>query len=1355
MTTPATTLINSTAIIPSASSLTFALTNVYHNFCFKLSMDGAKYKLWCTIFLDICMCAKVSDHITKKPPDVIDEDWTSIDAKIKTWFYNTVEANLLQIVIQEKCTAKDLWDKIEEFYTNNKMSRALQLKETFCNTKKDSSTALYHTTRQNNNEKGKNKSNKNGGNNRGASKGGTTNSGVAGITSFTAGYYPSSGHMPSHGPSMAPPSYYGGPYGLSPSQTQQPHPGYGPLPPLYGQPAYGSSTPHFGGYAAALNPSLGYSQNQFTDLSSVFSSISLQQPSQDPQHINYNSCNFTNLSPSYKSILVGNGAVIPAQFVGQTFFPYSNNRLVLKDVLVSDKLIKNLISVRRFTIDNWVSVSFDPFGFTVKDFKTGAFIQRCNSQGKLYPVIPSSSYQSSLATALSAVSSNTWHRRLRHPGSSVFNYYYQENSLVVQINCLQVVMLVNLENIVVFLFLVQLLKLRCDNGREFNNASFLNLLQTNGIKIRFSCPYTSQQNGKAERMIRTINNIIRTLLFQAHLPSSFWVEALNMAVHILSLLPTTILSYRAPFEVLYGFFPTYTHLRVFGCLGYPNLSATSKHKLAPRSTACVYLGPSSDHRGSRCLDLITQRVIISCHVTFDEDHLPYSFFTPLHPSADHGISRGSGLVTPNDVSNQTPRCESQFVDPSISHSSATTTISPIPRSTAQEMCDPNWKRAMDSEMSALLSNNTWTLVPCPSHSNILDVKNAFLNGDLTEEVYMKQPPGYVDPTRPTHICRLRKALYGLKQAPRAWYHRFAVFITSIGFVSRKSDNSLFTYHRGNDTIYLLLYVDDIILTASSVGLVHRVISRLSTKFAMTDLGELSYFISIAATRSSFGLFLSRSSFARDILERANMRKCNSCTTPADTKSKLSSLGTPVSNPTLYRSLAGALQYLTIMRPDISYAVQQVCLFMHDPREPHMDALKHILRYLQGTMSQVLFIHPSSVDRLVTYTNAEWAGCPDTRRSTFGFCVFLGDNLVSWSSKRQHVVSRSSAEAEYRGVANVVAEATWLRNLLLKLSCPLQHTTVVFCDNVKIAPPKKTSINFKHNPVDPEVCLNSLIGALEAAKLKKIEEEEEKNNVKKITKGYKRRQEKKHSMKITKYWKQSIMVQMCQELIVGSYLEHVIKSGKKIKSKNRARKLFTNNGSNWTRIVFNHPATLQTLAMDLAKKQEIIDDLTNFSKAEELYTRIGRAWKRGYLLYGPPGTGKSTMIDAMASFLGYHIYDLELTAVSNNTELRKLLIETSSKSIIVIEDIDCSVELTSQRKIGENDGEDSGQTNVKETGSNKKTTRSSDKTPASKVTLSGLLNFIDGLWLACKGERLVVFTTNHVDVGFYDLINHIN
>ncbi|KAF8408033.1 hypothetical protein HHK36_007173 [Tetracentron sinense] len=219
----------------------------------------------------------------------------------------------------------------------------------------------------------------------------------------------------------------------------------------------------------------------------------------------------------------------------------------------------------------------------------------------------------------------------------------------------------------------------------------------------------------------------------------------------------------------------------------------------------------------------------------------------------------------------------------------------------------------------------------------------------------------------------------------------------------------------------------------------------------------------------------------------------------------------------------------------------------------------------------------------------------------------------------------------------------------------------------------------------------------------------------------------------------------RELISGSYLEYVVKEGKAIKVKNRQRKLFTNSAGNrwsifkhtmWSHISFEHPATFETLAMDPEKKREIIEDLQTFSKSKDYYMKIGKAWKRGYLLYGPPGTGKSTMIAAMANLLGYDIYDLELTAVKDNTELRKLFIETTSRSIIVIEDIDCCLDLTGQRKKkSEKSSEDDDQEKGKKNKEPKEDT-------SSKVTLSGLLNFIDGLWSACGGERLIVFTTNY-------------
>ena len=260
---------------------------------------------------------------------------------------------------------------------------------------------------------------------------------------------------------------------------------------------------------------------------------------------------------------------------------------------------------------------------------------------------------------------------------------------------------------------------------------------------------------------------------------------------------------------------------------------------------------------------------------------------------------------------------------------------------------------------------------------------------------MFQPPGFVDSTRPKHVCHLKKSLYGLKQAPRAWFQWFTSFLSRISFATCKSDSSVFVFRQGSELAYLLLYVDDIVLTASSDALRCRIISLLSKEFAMSDLGPLSFFLGIAVKRSPSGLFLSQEQYAKDIVARANMSNCKSALTPVDAGSKISAgSGPPVSDPPLYRSLAGALQYLTFTRPDISYAVQQICLFMHDPRETHFHALKRIIRYIHGTLTLGITISPSSKTELVAYTDADWAGCPDTRRSTSGYCVFFNDTLIS-------------------------------------------------------------------------------------------------------------------------------------------------------------------------------------------------------------------------------------------------------------------------------------------------------------------------------------------------------------------------
>jgi hypothetical protein len=206
------------------------------------------------------------------------------------------------------------------------------------------------------------------------------------------------------------------------------------------------------------------------------------------------------------------------------------------------------------------------------------------------------------------------------------------------------------------------------------------------------------------------------------------------------------------------------------------------------------------------------------------------------------------------------------------------------------------------------------------------------------------------------------------------------------------------------------------------------------------------------------LLLHQRTYMLDVLKHAVMTDCKPCSTPVDQKVKLAADNRPlVRDPSQFQSIAEALQYLTFTWPDIAYAVQQVCLHMHDPRESHLTAKKRILRYLRGMPDYKLFLRSSRSTDLVVYTDTDWAGCPDTRRSTSSYAVFLGDNLVSWSAKRQTVVSRSSAEVEYCAVANGVAEATWLRQLLLELQAPPSRCTLIYCDNI-------SAVYLSNNPV---------------------------------------------------------------------------------------------------------------------------------------------------------------------------------------------------------------------------------------------------------------------------------------------------
>uniref|UniRef100_A0A2N9IMS3 Reverse transcriptase Ty1/copia-type domain-containing protein n=1 Tax=Fagus sylvatica TaxID=28930 RepID=A0A2N9IMS3_FAGSY len=339
---------------------------------------------------------------------------------------------------------------------------------------------------------------------------------------------------------------------------------------------------------------------------------------------------------------------------------------------------------------------------------------------------------------------------------------------------------------------------------------------------------------------------------------------------------------------------------------------------------------------------------------------------------------------------------------------------------------PEWRAAMASEFDALQQQHTWTLIPPCSDQNLvgcrwvykikrnidgsvsqieslthrqgnqwplrqLDVSNVFLHGLLKESVFMAQPLGFIDSAQPSHVY-------------------------------------------------------DIIITDNNSTAISDIISQLSAAFEIKDLGPLRYFLGLQIDYKKVRLFVHQHKYITDLLHKFQMTDCKVAPTPIATTPPFSTANNDaLSDPTPFRSLVGALQYATFTRPDIAFAVNRVCQFMHKPSTVHFVAAKRILRYLKGTLHNGVLFQPGPL-ALTAFTDADWAGDPSDRRSTSGVIVFLGHNPITWLAKKQHTVSRSSTEAEYRSLATGAAKLAWLRQVLCDIKLFLPFAPLIWCDN---------------------------------------------------------------------------------------------------------------------------------------------------------------------------------------------------------------------------------------------------------------------------------------------------------------------
>ncbi|KAE8676962.1 cytochrome P450 71A9-like [Hibiscus syriacus] len=597
-------------------------------------------------------------------------------------------------------------------------------------------------------------------------------------------------------------------------------------------------------------------------------------------------------------------------------------------------------------------------------------------------------------------------------------------------------------------------RLRSDNGGEYRDSRFRDFYANNGIKMETTVPITPQQNGIAERMNKTLNERARSMRIHAGLPKFLWAEAINTAAYLINCGPSVPLDDGIPEEAWSKKEINLSHLRVFGCISYVHIDSAERSKLDAKSNKCAFglwrSTAESSNTEAETKEFAEFEEISGNDVQINVEAVQEEPRTPE-------LRRSSRIPKPT-----------QRYLPSLYYLLLTDNGEPECYDEAMQVEDSvKWESSMKDEIDSLMSNQTWELAELPPgkkalhnkwiyrikeehdgikrykarlvvkgfqqkeaaenlHLEQLDIKTTFLHGDLEEEIYMRQPEGFIEADKKNLVCRLKKSLYGLKQAPRQWYKKFDSFMSSSGFTRCQADHCCYIKRFDNSFIIFLLYVHDILVQGSDMQEIINLKQKLSKQFVIKDLGAAKQILGMRIKRdiNSGTLMLSQPEYINKVLFRFNMQ---------DAK------------PVPYASAIGSLMYAMVCtRPDIAQAVGAVSRYMNNPGKVHWKAVKWILRYLRGTTNKALCFKGG--DTILTgYVDDDLAGNVDIRRSTTGYVYTLGGTAVSCVSQLQKIVALSTTEAEYVAVTEASKEMVWLQSFLEELG-KKQENNVLYCDS---------------------------------------------------------------------------------------------------------------------------------------------------------------------------------------------------------------------------------------------------------------------------------------------------------------------